>query len=374
MRRVPVGLLGMLGLVVALESLVASRADRLIPFENWAWGHASRAAGSEAASCEVLMFGDSQVMMGVVPRLLTPESGTTSSAYNLAVPGGQAASSYFLFKRALESGARPSVVVVDFMPSLLDCELSRNAPRWPEVLGPRDALDLAWNAGDPSLFGSIMAARMLPSLRVRPALRDWIGRSGGSRRERHQRRVREQAKRRNIHVNEGALVAAESDGAGTRENALDWYAHGYPRPWYCRPLQELYVRRFFALAESRGIRVCWLLPPMHPDAKSLEDTRGDHSRYARFVSDMTNDYPSVVVLDARGAGYEAGAFLDMVHLSRTGAVALTSEIGFALRNPGKTPGRVLLGRRRRWDGGPVEDTEVSRAAIRNPSGDPSLMR
>ena len=370
MRRAPLGLLGMLALVASVEGFVASRADRLIGFETWAWEHASRAAVAEAASCEILLFGDSQIMMGVVPRVLASEAGPRRPrpAYNLAVPGGQAASSYFLFRKALAAGAKPSIVVVDFMPTLLDCDLSRNAARWPEILGPLDAADLAWSSGDPGLFGSIVSARFVPSLRARPVIREAIGSrlrgESALSRQPNRRRVREEAKRRNIEVNRGALVAAESDRSAIPDDPEEWYANSYPRPWACRPLQESYARRFLDLAESRGIRVCWLVAPMHPEVLALEKCRGDQDRYDRFISAMTNEHPGLVVLDARGAGFESEAFLDLVHLGGSGAVAFTAEVGSILRKQGELPPRIDLGRRRGWDGGPVEDTEGSRAVVR----------
>ena len=367
MRRVPLGLIGMLALVAAVEAFVATKADRLARFENWAWSHAARAAKSEAPSCEVLSFGDSLVMMGVVPSLLGSNGEPPRPAYNLAVPGGQAPTSYFLLRRAIEAGARPKAVVVDFMPTLLDCEIFYNDLRWPELLDPRDALELAWDSGEPRRFASSLVPQWLPTLRARPAIREAIvGVLGGnrpSRRASRQLQLGQDANRRNLETNDGALVALASIARPSADDVRKWYANSYPRPWVCRPLSELYVRKFLALAESRGIVVFWLLPPLLPEAMAMEDERGDATRYAKFVAKMAADSPNLVVLDARGSGYGREAFLDVIHLERRGAIALSAEIGraltVALDRPGDGPRWVDLGPYRERPAPLIQDTAAS---------------
>ena len=66
---------------------------------------------------EVLAFGDSMVEFGVLPGVIAERSGLR--AINLAVHDGSPAVSYFLLRRALEAGARPRAIVVDFMPHQL---------------------------------------------------------------------------------------------------------------------------------------------------------------------------------------------------------------------------------------------------------------
>src|SRR5581483_11588744 len=76
---------------------------------------------------------------------------------------------------ALDAGARPRAVVVDFQPTLLASDPAYNQARWPELLGQRDAIDLARVSRAPDQAASIAARRLLPSLRLRPPLRDLLG-------------------------------------------------------------------------------------------------------------------------------------------------------------------------------------------------------
>src|SRR5579883_1943148 len=105
----PAGLVGMLALVAAVEYSLARHDFSVLSLTQWD-GRASRqAAEKEAKGCDVLIFGDSLVKLGVLPRVIEERSGLRS--YSLAVAGSQPLASYFLLRRALNEGARPSAVV-----------------------------------------------------------------------------------------------------------------------------------------------------------------------------------------------------------------------------------------------------------------------
>ena len=74
--------------------------------------------------------GDSLAKLGVAPSLVEARSGR--SVYNLAVCAGQAPSSYFLLRRVLDSGARPTAILVDFFPRLLQVP-PQHTPLWPAL-------------------------------------------------------------------------------------------------------------------------------------------------------------------------------------------------------------------------------------------------
>ena len=139
-RRAPLGLLGMLGLVFAVEVCVGSHDLDLMTPQEWCWRLSGMDATRRSPGCEVLCFGDSLVQGGIAPQLI--EGRTGRRAFNFAVGGGQAPSSYFLLRRALESGARPAAVLVDFFPSLLGLGPRHNLPHWPHLLDTRECLEL----------------------------------------------------------------------------------------------------------------------------------------------------------------------------------------------------------------------------------------
>ncbi len=184
-RRTPIGFLGMIVLVTLVEGGFAGRHDRLATTWSDDWRETGRSAVRKSHGRDLLCFGDSQVKSGVVPSVL--ESRTGRRAYNLAVGAGSPIGSYFLFRRALDAGARPEAVVLDAIPHILsDADGWYHRRLWPEMLGLRDLLDLAWTSRDPELFAALLGARFVPSYRgrfeartrIRAAFRGGMRRSG----------------------------------------------------------------------------------------------------------------------------------------------------------------------------------------------------
>jgi len=138
-RHSPLGFLGMIGLVAAIEwTLSGHDLDFTSPMQ-WDWRVIGKAATrpDRVAGKDVLIFGDSLVKFGVQPRVLKRHSGTV--AYNFALHTGQTPSSYFMLRRALRAGARPSVVVLDLTPHLLASGLKPTTPSGPSCSPPASA-------------------------------------------------------------------------------------------------------------------------------------------------------------------------------------------------------------------------------------------
>src|SRR4051794_32154300 len=142
----PRGLLGMIGLVAVVEIFLARQPLVLRSPDSWTWNHSGREARRAARGCAVLAFGDSLMKCGIAPRVLEARLGRR--VYNLAVGGGTAPASYFLLRQALDSGARPAAVLVDFPAETLPLEPERWTRLWPEFAGLRESWDLACSARD----------------------------------------------------------------------------------------------------------------------------------------------------------------------------------------------------------------------------------
>ena len=322
--RRPAGLLGMLALVVAVEASVAGLRDDLVRPLGESWRFASKAAEAQAKGCDVLCFGDSLVKYGVLPKVI--ESSTGLRAYGLASSGGTAPSAFFLLRRALDAGARPRAVVVDFAALMPVDDGPPKLLNYPELTTARDGLDLAWASGEPGFFGAVMVAKLLPSARYRFEIRDSIraaldGR-GASERD---------------SVKSHRLIWARERGAQPTEPVPIRFPQPNPlidgicpAAWSCPPRDEAYIDRFLALADSRGIAVYWLLPPLAPEVRARRFVRGSDAAYERFVRDVAARHPNAVVLDARGSAYDGNAFIDPLHLDRRGAGVLTGDIAARL--------------------------------------------
>jgi hypothetical protein len=112
---------------------------------------------------------------GIAPRVVERRLGRT--VYNFALLDGKPALTYILFRRAIERGARPTAVLLDYSPESLNqpaWHLLTN-PHWNALLAsPREAWDLAWIYHDRAFFGQLVLARVLPSFRCRGRLRSAV--------------------------------------------------------------------------------------------------------------------------------------------------------------------------------------------------------
>jgi hypothetical protein len=369
-RRWPAGLLGMLAIVAAFESYVAAHGEAFSEFSAADWRLTTRAAHREAREAEILCFGDSLLKFGLLPESI--ERRTGRKAFNLSVLGGQAASSYYLLRRALEAGARPRAILLDcqdlpskpIFPDVRGLGLAPHVRCWPELLGIRDAAELAWTGRDASFFGEILARSLLPSFHARREIRSGLGqlvRKGDTTAWRQHR-----AQARNWGLNRGTLVMAPKAKNPTKITP-DRMAE--PREeWSPDPVTSEYLRKFLALASGAGIRVFWVIPPTSPEHEGLRVKTGQHAYYSKLAEDLGVEFPGLVVIDGRAPGYGRGVFIDDSHLDRVGAVAFSEDVAEALARGMSAGGEAtrwvaLPGFRERPAAGSVEDMDESRLAM-----------
>jgi hypothetical protein len=310
----------MLSLMLIIEVTLQQYSLDFLHSFTYDWFMTGRAARSHANDCEILCFGDSLVKFGVVPRVLEQRLGRR--AYNLAICGGQAPSSYFLLRRAIDSGARPKVVVIDFTPHLLGHGPKPNLRQWPEFMSMSEFVDLTWSARNGGFLASLALATLLPSVKERHEIRECLlaycsGTTASSRAE-------IPAYVRNWQVNLGAQLSPNAHTAGKRFNLARW--EDFPKVWSCSPVNAAYIRRFLALAAEHKIEVFWLLPPTRPDVQARRERLGVDARHERFVRSVQDEFPSVTILDGRHAEFDRSAFLDPLHLTREGAIALSAVL------------------------------------------------
>jgi hypothetical protein len=326
--RLPWGLAGMIALVVLAEGFVSRRSLELLDADDWAYRLSARAASRDARRYDVLCFGDSLTKLEIVPRAVSERSGLR--AYNLAVSGSQPASSLALLRRVLDSGARPSAVVVDFFPPLLRLGPRHNLGRWANVLGPVEMLRLAWSARDGGLFAVPLLGRVFPSVQRRDAIRDAVraALTGGL----NMRPWFNTMLRRNWSCNGGAHLIPPSPGIATlTDRQLDEFRAGFYPEWSCHPANVAAVDSFLSLAAARGVPVFWVFPPLLPALQSRLDATGFEARHEQFAWSFQARYPNLTVLDGRGAVTDPAGFFDANHLSAQGAYAYSLALGDALR-------------------------------------------
>src|SRR4051794_5065025 len=82
----PVGLLGMLAIVTAVELAVAGQGSDLLAPVSFSWRFSAQSARTRAPGRDVVCLGDSLAKHTLAPRVI--QSGSGRETYNLAVAAG----------------------------------------------------------------------------------------------------------------------------------------------------------------------------------------------------------------------------------------------------------------------------------------------
>ena len=348
--------------LVALGERAFKRVEILaLSPQTWVWRQTAAAARGTEAKADVLCFGDSLLEMGLLPKVI--EARTGRPTYNLAVPCGQPASSYYLLRRALRAGARPTAVVVEVAPHLL--RLANNGPvereKWSELLSIADQFDLAWTTRDPDLFVRLTVSRLLPTFRSRHEIRAALRGNGAH--------ALFQAAQylRNARRNCGAIVNDPVPSTSLSLPANNPHTRALFENFACDPVNAAYLERFVALAEGRGITVYLLVPPVALEGQQYAEESGFDAAHTSFVRSLKRRHPGVTVLDARRSGYGREVFLpDLIHLDRFGATVLSDDVASVLARSsidGPSGWVRLPNYRARSIDAPVEDIAESALAI-----------
>ena len=327
--KLPAGLLGMLVLIVGVESFFMGRDYDFTTLIASNWRIEGRAPSKFAAKNEILCFGDSMVKFGVQPRILKDRVG--KSSYNFALYCGSAPSSYYMLERSFRSGARPSAVLVDFQPELLMGDSMRILSRvYPELLTCREIAELCWEARDSNRFAEFLVAKFLPSARKRYEIRASVlaavkGESAS---------VKDGllARRRNWKINKGAEVLPKNPYYRGEIPELGAYPAMFWTPWYADKLNDLYLRCFLRLAASHQVPVFWVLQPNAAEVDLRREKVGYNAQYEAYVRGYMKKFPNLVVVDGRHVNYPYQVFTDPVHLDRNGATAYSMGIADVLRS------------------------------------------
>lgn len=359
----PGGLLGMAALIAVIEIVVAHHGRELTRFPIHDWKFNGRAARRATTDCDVLCLGDSLVKFGLSPEVLGARLG--SKTYNLALCDGQITSSYYMLRRALDAGARPSAVVIDAAPHLLSAEPRHNLRQWPELFDPAEAIELGWATKNAKFCGEMALGMIFPSLKDRHEIRVAIQASLSGHVESHGDEVA--AYRRHWRRNRGAMLFPERP---TYVGEVDVDNPGYfPKKWKCHPVNLDYVDRLLDLAAEERIRVYWLLPPVVPRFQTRRDELGLEASLDRFLHQLLERHPRLTVIDGRRSSYGHELFIDPLHLNRKGAIGLTVGVAALVERGSRADldsRWVALPDYRRIEddeGRGLEDIEMSKLAV-----------
>jgi hypothetical protein len=89
---------------------------------------------------------------------------------------------------------------------------------------------------------------------------------------------------------------------------------------------------------------------------------GADEKYSRFAREVAAEHPGVAILDARHSAYDHTRFVDPIHLTGKGGLALSADVADAIAGGGR--GWVRLPPfRERTPARPFEEVEQSRAEV-----------
>ena len=336
--EVPRGFLGMLALVVAFELAIGGRHMDFTTVWADDWRRTGEAATRQARGRDVLYFGDSLVKYGVLPKVIEARAGL--KGYNLATNAGTLPSSYFLLRKTLAAGIRPRLIVADFAALMLPDAPMMSVRMYPEFATPRDILDLAWAARDPGFAAATLLGKLLPSYKCRFEIRASV-------------LAALEGRRASPWPAQAVIWQTwkAQDGAQPMPSPPwkapappDLIAGLTPATWSCDALNRDYLERFLALADALAIPVVWLMPPLGPEVQAARTLKGTDAAYARFAREVMARHPTLAVLDARDAGYDANVHFDPIHLDARGASVLSADVAAALleRQEGRADRWVAL--------------------------------
>ena len=326
----PLGLLGAIALISAVETWIDRRGDRLMSPDQWIFRTTEKKAPSLAQGRDVLIFGDSMAKLSLAPRRFETSAGL--KGYNFSLSGSQAINSFHMLRKTLDAGAKPRFVLVDFHPPLLGASHWHVIETDPYQLSCRETFEISWRARDATFFGSMLARKLLPSVRGRESIRavvlarfdgstpkDWAFHSG--------------VLLRNHLANDGAQIHPTAPLAPID---LEAFAKGNFGRWEVQPLQDHYVGRFLELAHERGIAVGWVLPPLLPELRTKVENSGFAEAWRGYVDLWLDRDPNLFVIDGMQSDYPASAFMDPNHLSIEGATVFSDEIAALIARPQST--------------------------------------
>ncbi len=302
-RRRAYGFAGMIALVVAVEVFVGLRRDLADPV-GLEWRGGDKAIRGRAKQADVLCLGDSMMKYGISASVLEARLGRRVA--NFAMTAAPASASYFALSHAIEAGARPRLILVDYAPFLLLPGYQLNQRYLADAFDLKDSLDLAWSSADFEVGGAMLLSQFVPTVHNRDSLRA-------------------RAKRNWPKPPEAGKAQRRPDLwlPGGNQEVYGWF---YPPAWECGPDHQLYVERLIDLAARHGATVVWLMTPVGDPIRKEWKTLDLDARYTRFAEAIQARFANLVVIDGREVPLDDSDRTDPLHLSRRGAEAFTERV------------------------------------------------
>jgi hypothetical protein len=349
----------MIALVAMVETWVSLHPLRFLETASLSWRLAVDAIPEQAKTCEVACLGDSLVKIGVIPEVVREGSGL--STYNFAMAQAPAPATYFVLRRLIEAGGKPSAIVIDFKPSIMAGGPKFSMRHWQTVATAREAVELAAESRSPAMLCEIALGRLLPTYRDRLEIREAIlANLRGEAPPNHSTNrlaLRNWSLNRGAHLNSPRNIFSGEIGPEIHKKLLS-------DGWKCHRINAIYINKLLDLAESKQIPVYWLITPLPPPLQERREHSGVDDAFVKFVRSMQARHPSLTVVDGRHSAYQTWTFADSTHLNGLGSIAMSHELAKILKTARSSNRWVALPRFREGTSTlPLEDIEQTKYAL-----------
>jgi hypothetical protein len=322
--RLPKGALGALVIIVCAELLVGHYRVWFVDEATAMWEEKARIVAEEPLDTDILAFGSSRLMHGLIPQYLDQQIDPRCITYNLALSGMHPQGVLVLLERSLARRQRlPRVVLIEFSPSHFGypIEQTYGSPYLRSLYNAGDIIRaMRWDL-DATVALEWTIHRVLPSARYRQGLNNFISRAIAD------WRLPTRYRDRNLSI--GQEFAAGLGYRPWREDALpnDYHADNPPDrdSFSINPAMADALECILRLCKKYNIR-CVLVPAPLPDSYvQAARATGYEDAWLAWLCRLTDRYPLTTIAPATGLPNRF--FCDATHLNSTGARLFSIEIG-----------------------------------------------
>lgn len=312
-------------LIAAFESACAYFDNYLYPppFDGLQFKLKNDLAQSGKSSFDVVIFGDSYVLLGIMPEVI--EKGTGLSAFNFSTYADFSAfTSYLLLKNYLSSRAgRPTLIIAGFLPSTVTTTKEYLVENKQHVLYHYSRGNILLFAKE---FGAAQAVKFLvPSLKHQDfwKLRVWF-----SGRTMVDGFIKQFYQRKGYADDRAGWVYT---GARARDERPDELSASL--------FFQKYFLAFLRLARQNGVKVLYVVPALPPDIASQNVQSGRTGQYLSFLRSVQESF-GFKILDPQAILDKNDYFADEAHLNGQGARRMSEYLASVIGDevhPAKQP-------------------------------------
>lgn len=316
--RIPRAALVFLLAVFAIEGAVHAHRAWFSDLASWQWESKRTAFDAGLLDSDVVIVGSSVLFHGLDPTGPDSTPGGPRVS-NLALNGMMLQHQTQVLRRLAARPRPPRLLVLELRHAEVDPASWVRGPYFLSWATFREFAESRYFYWSPALTLEFLGNRLLPSLRYRAALDNWLSVSARLRAPSREILDRNLAVQQELNAHRGFVRAGfDHRSLGARTGAPQ------PRAWASNAAGELWLRRFLDEASARHLPVVVLLPPAPEPDTAADAAGGFQAGFQATLERLRRDYPSTRLDLFAPTGYTRDDFADPIHLNHRGREKLTA--------------------------------------------------